>query len=255
MRRLLFIQLWLRSTTQRLAGTFGSRFASSPRERICGVIPQKDIAQRSHLASYPLSKQRCTSDSTRGRSTGILSIVDSTRVMSFSLAAPTASPTGMPFVSVSKLLLTPFLPRSVGLGPLFFPTERSFCHGSVHRQPRPIDTFGLVILKKALFPKTMEKSLFCPVLKAPMGGAAWTDSCSIQGIPLTAGVQHEKDSVENNTIRFGFSTALSRMRILSGRNPWLNLLPKLIRNTVTLFRHGLPSQKRVSPWRLTTSTV
>lgn len=255
MRRLLFIQLWLRSTTQRLAGFSGSCFLSSLRERICGVMPQKKIAQRSHFASYPLSRQRCTSTAVSGRSTGMLSMVALTKVMSFSFAAPTARPTGIPLVSVSKLLLTPFLPRSVGFGPLFFPTQRRFRHCSVHRQPRPVNALSLVILEKPLFPKTMEKPLFRPILKSSMGGTARANTGSIQGIPLTAGMQYKKDSIKNDAVFLGFSATLSRMGIGSWRNPWTDFLPKHIGNCIAFFRHGLPSQERVSPLITTTSTV
>ncbi len=255
MRRLRFIQLWLLSTTHRLAGMLGSRFASSPRERICGVIPQNEIAQRSHLASYPLSKQRCTSDSVSGRNTGILSMVASTRVISLSFAAPTAKPTGMPFVSVSKLLLTPFLPRSVGLGPLFFPSEGRFCHSSVHRQPRPVDAFGLIVFEKPFLPKTMKETFLRPVLETSMSSTAWANTRGIQRIPLTTSVQYKKNRIKNHPLVFGLSATFSRMRIFSGGNPWLDFLPKFIRDQIALFRHGLPSIKRVSPFEPSTSTV
>ena len=255
MRRLRFIQLWLRSTTQRLAGLSGSRFFSSPRERICGVIPQNVLAQRSHLASYPLSRQRCTSTAVSGRNTGILSMVAATRVMSFSFAAPTAKPTGIPLVSVSKLLLTPFLPRSVGLGPLFFPTERRFGHRSIHGQPRPINPFGLVVLKKAFLPKTVEQSLLRPPLEPSMGCGTGADSSGVERIPLTARVQNEKNGIEYHSVVLRLSTAFSRMGIFSRRNPWLDFLPKLIRYRIALFGHGLPSHWRVSPFGITTSTV
>lgn len=243
------------STTQRLAGLSGSRLLSSPRERICGVMPQKMIAQRSHFASYPLSRQRCTSTAVSGRSTGMLSIVVSTKVMSFSFAAPTASPTGIPLVSVSKLLLTPLLPRSVGFGPLFFPSQGGFCHSPVHGQPRPIDAFGLVVFEKPLLPKAMKESLFRPVLKTPMSSTARTNTRSIQSIPLAACMQHKKNGVENNTVLFRLSASLSRMRILSERNPRRNLFPKCIRDRVALLGHGLPSHGKVSPFAITTSTV
>ena len=55
-----------------------------------------------------------------GRGTTTLSRVSRVSFMSCRLAPATAKPTGTPCPSVSRLRLTPALPRSVGLGPVFF---------------------------------------------------------------------------------------------------------------------------------------
>ena len=52
-----------------------------------------------------------------GRGTGRLSTVARTSFMSWRFAPSTARPTGTPWASVSRLRLTPRLPRSVGLAP------------------------------------------------------------------------------------------------------------------------------------------
>ena len=67
------------------------------------------------------------------------SSVADTIFISWRLAPSMASATGMPFASVSRLRLTPPLARSVGLGPIFFPAQRGFRHGTIERQPIPVD--------------------------------------------------------------------------------------------------------------------
>ena len=80
-----------------------------------------------------------------GRDTGRLSTVAGTSFISWRLAPSTASPTGMPWVSVNRLRLTPLLPRSVGLGLVFSPAQGGFGQGPVHTQPTPVQTlqFGI----------------------------------------------------------------------------------------------------------------
>jgi hypothetical protein len=61
-----------------------------------------------------------------------------------------------------------------------------------------------------------------------MGSGTGADSGGGQRIPLTACVQNEKNGIEYDSVVFRFSAAFSRVRIFPGRNPWLDLLPKLI---------------------------
>ena len=81
----------------------------------------------------------------RRRGTGRRSTVDRTSFMSWRLVPSTASPTGIPWASANRLRLTPRLPRSVGLGPVFFPAQRGFGHGPVQAQPTPVQTLQFVI--------------------------------------------------------------------------------------------------------------
>ena len=68
-----------------------------------------------------------------------------TSLISWRLAPSTASPTGIPWASVNRLRLTPALPRSVGLGPVFPPTQGGLGHGSVHAQPTPVQTLQFIV--------------------------------------------------------------------------------------------------------------
>src|SRR3712207_7670064 len=79
----------------------------------------------------------------------MLSMVVRTSFISFRFAPSTASPIGTPCPSVSRLRLTPLLPRSVGFRPVFFPPERCLRHRSIHAQPLPVDALQLLKLLDA----------------------------------------------------------------------------------------------------------
>jgi hypothetical protein len=68
-----------------------------------------------------------------GRLIGILVMVSFVILKSFRFAPSTAMPIGTPCPSVSRLRFAPCFARSVGFGPLFFPSKRRFCHRSIHR--------------------------------------------------------------------------------------------------------------------------
>jgi hypothetical protein len=75
-----------------------------------------------------------------------------TSFISWRLAPSTAIPTGMPLASVNTLRLTPDLPRSVGLGPVFFPAQGGFGHGPVHAQPTPVQALQFIVALQPHFP-------------------------------------------------------------------------------------------------------
>src|SRR3954451_20606912 len=117
----------------------------------------------------------------------MLSSVSSTIFMSGRLAPPPASPTGMPSASVSRLRLLPFLARSVGFLPVFFPPEGCLGHAPIHTQPGPIDAFPVIVGQQALFPKILEDARLDPFLKAVVGGGSGAELGGSQSLPLTAG--------------------------------------------------------------------
>src|SRR2546421_1547897 len=118
-----------------------------------------------------------------GRSTGTLSSVASTSFMSLRLAPSTARPTGTPRPSTSRLRLTPFLARSVGFLPVFFPPEGRLGHAPVHRQPGPIDPLQTVILQQPGLPELPEDAGLNPFLKAVMGRGPRAEDGRVQGLP------------------------------------------------------------------------
>src|SRR5215831_19702266 len=97
--------------------------------------------------------------------------VASTSFMSWRLAPSTASPTGMPSASTSRLRLAPFLPRSVGLLPVFFPPEGRLGHAPVHRQPLPVQPLQRVVLLQPVLPELLEDAGLGPLLEAAVGRA------------------------------------------------------------------------------------
>src|SRR5574340_599093 len=100
-----------------------------------------------------------------GRSTAMLSMVSRTSFISFGFAPAILSPIGTPCPSVRRLRLTPLLPRSVGLGPLFSPRQRGFGHCAVHTQPIPGDPFQFVKAFESALPKFQKDACFYPFLK------------------------------------------------------------------------------------------
>src|SRR5262249_9150013 len=109
------------------------------------------------------------------------------RLKPFGVAPATTAPTGTPRASVRILRLTPFLPRSVGFGPVFFPPERGLAHRPVHGQPRPVDAHEVVVLQKARLPELQEDAGLNPLLEAVVGRRAGADAGGVQGLPLAAG--------------------------------------------------------------------
>src|SRR3954452_21340624 len=73
----------------------------------------------------------------------MLSRVASATFLSWRLAPSTASPTGTPLASVSRLRLVPSLPRSVGFLPVRSPPSGALViapSGAVHRQSSPFNS-------------------------------------------------------------------------------------------------------------------
>src|SRR5947207_1134007 len=119
----------------------------------------------------------------------MLSMVSRTIFMSGRLAPSTASPTGTPSASTSRLRLTPFLARSVGFLPVFFPPEGRLGHAPVHVQPRPVDALEEVVLQQAGLPELQEDAGRDPLLEAVVGGRAGAELGGVQRLPLAAGAQ------------------------------------------------------------------
>src|SRR5262245_9882325 len=130
-----------------------------------------------------------------GRSTGMLSTVSLTIFMSLRLAPSTARPTGMPLPSTSRLRLTPFLARSVGFLPVFFPPEGRLGHAPVHAQPVPVDALHVVVDHQPGLPHLLEEPGLDPLLEAVVGGGAGAEVGGVQRLPLAAGAQDEEDGV------------------------------------------------------------
>src|SRR6266699_686851 len=137
---------------------------------------------------------------------------------------------GTPCPSVSRLRLTPLLPRSMGLGPVFFPAQRRFGHGPIHREPVPVDSAGLLKLLQSGLPQLEEDSGLHPLLKAVMGRRMRAQLGLIQGLPLTASAQHIENSIGTVAIGHAGASSPKAMRIHMHWQQWLQHRPQLIRN-------------------------
>src|SRR5467141_3071999 len=153
-----------------------------------------------------------------GRSTGILAIVVRTTFMSLRLAPATVRPIGTPFASVNTLRFTPALPRSVGFGPVFFPTQRRFGHRAVHAQPCPVYPLHFVILLQPGLPELQEHTGVHPGLKPQMRGGARAKTRLIQGFPLTPRPQHIEDAIGAFAVGHPWSAPTKTVRVYVLRN-------------------------------------
>ena len=147
--------------------------------------------------------------------------------MSWRLAPSTLTPMGIPFPSVNRLRLVPFLPRSVGFGPVPLPPERSLCHGSIHCLPLPIYPLHLIVFRQPPLPQLLEDSGDSPTLEPVMHSARSTERPR-QRFPLAAGPQQVEDPIHTLAGRFPRPPALRTRRLR--RQYRLNPLPQSIGN-------------------------
>jgi len=96
--------------------------------------------------------------------------------------------------------LTPFLARSVGFVPVFFPPEGCLGHAPVHAQPRPVDAFQTVVFEQPGLPHLVEDAGLHPLLEAVVGRGAGTENGGVQGLPRAAGAQDEEDGVHADPV-------------------------------------------------------
>lgn len=242
MRRKRFIQLCVRSTTHRRALKPACRliaWASSPRALTWAVYPNSFTKSRTESESYPLSRQMpcgCFRVAL-GRRTGMLWRVASTSLLSCRFAPSIARPIGTPEASVRTLRLTPSLARSVGLGPTFFPAQRSLGYGSVHRLPGPVDSFAFIVLLQPGRPEFLEDSGRHPFLEPVMGGTARTDPGLVQRIPLATRPQDKEDPIHALAVVGPRPPATEAMRVHMRGQQGYDLLPQFIGNSIPIVAH------------------
>ncbi len=122
------------------------------------------------------------------------------------------------------------LPRSVGLGPVFFPAQRSFRHRSIHTQPIPIHPAHLIELLDSSEPSLEKDACFHPLLKAIVRGRMRTQVGLVEGLPLASSSQNEEDGVGTVSIWHAWPSAAKAMRIDMRWQQRLEDCPQLIGN-------------------------
>lgn len=105
--------------------------------------------------------------------------VAATSFMSFRLAGVTSTASGMPCPSLSRLRLTPSLPRPVGL--IFIPAQRGFGHRSIQRKPVPINALQCILFQQAQRPEIGKHPRIAPFPEAPIGGRLLPRACPLVG--------------------------------------------------------------------------
>ena len=158
-------------------------------------------------------------------------MVARTSFISCRLAPSTAKPMGIPCPSVSRLRLTPRLPRSVGFGPVFFPPERCFRHRAIHAQPVPINPVQFSELLYPSVPELQKDLCLHPLLKAVVGGGLGTEVGMVQGCPLPPGTEDENDGVGTAAVGDARAAATKAMRIHPHGDERLEDRPEFIRDT------------------------
>src|SRR3954451_14580334 len=123
------------------------------------------------------------------------SIVSLSSFCSTTLAPAITTPRGPPSPSVTRLFLVPFLPRSVGFLPVFFPPEPGLAQHRVGRLPLPPPPAEFVALGHEHRPDLLEDAALDPPLEPVVDGALGAVPLG-QLVPLAAGPHPEDDPVE-----------------------------------------------------------
>src|SRR5262249_53980645 len=114
---------------------------------------------------------------------------------SFTLAAASTKPNGPPSPSTSTLSLEPFLPRSVGFLPTFFPPEPGLAQSAVRALPLPVHGPQVVAFGHQGGPEALHDAALAPTLEPVVDGALGAEAAR-QLVPLAAGAHAEDDPVE-----------------------------------------------------------
>jgi hypothetical protein len=128
------------------------------------------------------------------------------------------------------LRLTPPLPRSVGLGPVFFPAQWSFGHRSIHRKPVPLNPADLIELLDSGLPELEEDACFHPLLKSIMCRRMCAQLSLVQSLPLASGSQDKEDRIGTVSIGHTWPSAAKAMRIDMHGQQRLEDCPQFIGN-------------------------
>jgi hypothetical protein len=130
--------------------------------------------------------------------------------------------------STSTLRLVPDWARSVGWGPVFFPTQRRLGHRPVPTLPGPVQPLQFVIHFQSALPPFQEHPRLRPFLKPPVGRGTRTNPRGVQGLPLAAGPQDEQNPIEGIAVAPPRSAPPQRILVLMFRQQRLYKRPPLI---------------------------
>src|SRR5436309_966943 len=152
------------------------------------------------------------------------------------LAAVITKAIGTPPPSVRTWRLVPALARSVGFGPVFFPTQRGFVQGRIRRLPRPLQALGRIIVLEEQPPHRLPHAVVDPALESPMHCRSRAE-LPRDGLPLATRPQHVEHRVQNPPR--GNPRPAARALQLLAREHVLHDEPQVVRN--------LPDRRDRSP--------
>lgn len=109
--------------------------------------------------------------------------------------------------------MAPFLARSVGFLPVFFPPEGCLGHAPVHGQPLPVEALPVVIGHQAVLPQRLEDALRDPQLEAVMSRGSRAETGGVQRAPLAAGAEHIEDGLHTDAVGGGRLAAAERVGV------------------------------------------
>jgi len=141
----------------------------------------------------------------------------------------------MPRASTSRLRLTPFLARSVGFFPVFFPPEGRLGHAPVHGQPGPVDPLPVVVGQQARLPQRLEDTLFHPELEAVVGGGAGAEAGGVEGLPLATGAQDKEDGFHADAVGSRGLAAAEGVRVDTRRDEQGHGFPEVVTDAPLVF--------------------
>ncbi len=129
---------------------------------------------------------------------------------------------------MSRLRLTPLLPRSVGFLPVLSPPERCLRHRSIHAQPVPVDALQFIKLLDTGVPELQEDACLDPLLEAVMSGGFGTQVGLVEGLPLAASAKNVEDGIGTASIGDTRSSSAKAVRVEAYRNERLKHGPQSI---------------------------
>ena len=217
MRRKRFIQLCVRSTTQRRARKPASRlmaWASSPRadvareaelgQGIAYLLVIITLVQAHALRLVRRWLRPLHDDTFQGgthqfhvRAVGAGHDQTDGHTMAFGQQAP----------------LDPVFTAIRGVGARLFPTQRRFGHRAIHTGKRPVDALQFIELLHTRLPELEKHIRLHPRLIPIMGGRMRYQFGLIQRLPLTTGAQDVEDGIGARPIRHARPTAAETVRV------------------------------------------
>ena len=120
----------------------------------------------------------------------------------------------------------PVFPPSVGLGPVFFPSQGRLGHCPVHGLPPPVNPLEAVVFEQPLAPEFLKDAGFSPFLEAAVGRRALRQPQAIQRIPLHAGAEHHQNGLHTQPVRSASPVAAQWVRVLRYRQQGLHSRPQ-----------------------------